>query len=919
MWATGAATNFPQHSGTHISPFVYIQAGSASLVLAQLGQQIWVAPETRQKLLQLRTKDLFPLSCRKMVWALPYRSQTRIAMNALLRLLSLTGLLTVTQLLTAQSLIFHQKTRTDAFLVKLHGGGPSEAVTDHFIERLSSPAKPAARTEFVVAQDEYIRLTKVSPTEYDVYITLGNMRLTGDTQYRGFSMLEQLKPTAVQFTVHRVNQAGIVVESFPFGEVALLGDPVVVANFRAMDSTRQFTDCTVKVADKQVLYSREAKGAFDQRAIRIDDYYAALPKLTELEQDLRRIQPDDFEHVESQQNDLNQMIQRLNAITSEDYPQTLDLSASDPAGFLPKYQAVAATAQDLNARISRTRNEIPERYYQRGQQHVQQGRPAEGNKDLLEAVRLKPTLAPAHLELARLRYREGDVPAAKACLTTIFKECQPDDQTRTAATQLGKNIYQNHLSVADYAIKQKNYPAGLQSLTDARAFCTDLGLGCTAQLDDLTTLAHTGVFRIRVDTARLLLSTSQFEAAEAKATEALAYQQAYAAYIQDASLALRVQADAQTRIYQRTVASANGLASQGKLKDAEAEARKALAYQATHTAAIAEPSAAQNALLNIKDLQYKGLISRARSLGQQQQHRQALPLLEEAVLIEAEFAVTKDPGLWVLVQATAKPIVLDDLTKGQQHAQANKLGDARATAQAAHGMAEKYRLATDPDILAAEATLSSKIASQECTNAQNDLEALLKQAADLRQQKKFIEASATYDQGLAVVARQPHCGIDTRRAADGKTEIAVAVQYQNLLAQSRTAYERNDNPRAIATYDQAGDLAARENIVARYGIQHATLFDYIMGSGRIEFTRYGAQHFTEKKAYDQAVELLHKAVQMGVAKGLTKDLMTRLGTELGLRDKQEAPGTDPKSEVLKYTRGNSKLKTLASAYLKARK
>lgn len=841
-------------------------------------------------------------------------------MRSPLPLLLLLAAAVATQSLTAQSLIFYQNTRTDAFLVKLNGGGPSQGTTDHFIERLANAAnKPATRTEFVVAQDEYVRLTKTGPREYEVYVTLGNTRLTGDTQYKGFPMADQLKPTAVQFTLQRVNRSGAVVESFPFGEIALQGDPTLVANFRATDSTGQFTETTIKVADKQILYAREAKGTFDQRTILIDDYYAAVPKLDAISADLKKINPDDFEHIDAQQNSLNNAINRLNSISSANYPQSLNLAAGDPANFQAKYTEVNTLAQDLNTKVSRTKAEIPERYYRRGLTFVQANKPGDANKDFLEAVRLKPAFGPAHLELARLRYREGDIAGAKARLLTVFKDCQPDEVTRNSATQLGNTIYLNHLGNADYAIKQKRYPSGLQSLADARSLCTELNLGCTQQLEDLTSQAHTGIFQSKVDSARLLLQASQFEQSEAKATDAINYQKANPTYVKDATQALRVQSDAQVRIYQRILTSANGLADQAKLQDAETEARKAISYQAAHTAAIPDPSAANDALLRVKGLQYKDHIARAKAAASAQNHREALPLLDQAVAIEAEFAVAKDPTLWNAVQASAKPIILEDYAKGQQLAQANKLADARASALATKAMAEKYRLQADPDIIRASESVGGAIFSQECANNQKEYDGFIAEAENQRKQKLFIPADAAYDKALAAVNKQPTCGIDPAKAKNGKAEIAPAVQYQVLITDCQKAIDINDSKKAIETYNKAGDFAASQNLMGVFGIAHAPLFDYIMGSGRLEFTRYGAQYLIEKKQFDQAVELLHKVIQMGASKGLTKDMMVRLGTELGLRDKQSDPGTDPKSKVLEYTRGNSKFATLSKAYLKARK
>jgi hypothetical protein len=841
-------------------------------------------------------------------------------MKSFLRYFFLFGSLVLAQTMAAQSLIFYQNTRTDAFLVKLSGGGPSQAITDHFIQRLStSTNKPAYRTEFIVAQDEYVRLTKVGPMEYEVYVTLGNTRLTGDILYKGFSMVEQLKPTGVQFTLQRVNKVGIVQESFPFGEVALVGDPVLVANFRDTDSTLQFAEGSVRVADKQIIYARESKGIFDQRTILIDDYYTAIPKLEALTIDLKKVNPDDFEHVAEQQNTLNLYIKRLNDISSSNYPTLLDLTSADPANFLTKYQEVNALAQDLNTRLATTKIEIAERYHKRGLVFVQQNKPADANKDFLEAVRLKPTYAPSHLELARMRYREGDIAGAKTRLLTIAKDCQPDEVTKTGANLLGTTIYQNILGNADYAIKQKKFGTGLQSLSEARSLCTDLQLGCTPQLEDLMGQAHTGIFSAKVDTARLLLSKLELEASEIKATEAISYQKTNATYIKDVTPAIRVQSDAQIRIYQRILTNANGFADQGKLREAEAEAQKALAYQAAHTAAIAEPSAAKTALLRVKGLIYKDNITKSKVLADQNQHREALPLLDEAVLIETEFAVTKDLTLWTAVQKSAKAVILEDYNKGQIAAKANKLPEARSLAQTAQSNSEKYRLQADADVVKANEAAGGAIFSQECANAQTEFDNFNREAETLKKVKKFIEASETYDKGLAAVAKQASCGIDTRRASEGKTEIASPVLYQQYLKQAQASIDGNDSKAAIETYLKAGNLAASENLLNRFGLEHATLFDYILGSGRLEFTRYGAIYLTEKKEFDHAVELLHKVVQMGVSKGLIKDLMVRLGTELGLRDKASGTGGDPKSKVLEYTRGNSKLGTLSKAYLKARK
>ncbi len=821
---------------------------------------------------------------------------------------------------SAQNLIFYQNTRSEAYLVKQHGGGVSEAIIDHFIAQLSvSSGKPAFSTEFIITQDENVRLTKVNSTQYDVFVTIGNIRLSGDTKYKGFSMAEQLVPTGLKFNLERVSKTGQVLERFPFDNVDLTGATTTVANFRATDTTGLFTEQTARLGDKQFIYVKEAKGRFDARTILIDDYYASIPQMEALSTDLKKVNPDDFENIDAQQNALNQCIARLNKITANNFPQNLNLVAADPAGYNPRFQELNALSQDLNARIQRTKAEIPARYHQRGLAWLQQNKVPLANTDFMSAVRLDPAYAPAHLELARLRYREGDVPGAKSRLLTIFNACQPDDITRQAAIQLGTTIYQNHIANADYAIKQRKYPTGLTALAEARSLCTDLKLACTPQLDELAGLAHTGIFTAKVDTARMTLQASNFETAEKLAYEAIDYQKANATFVKDAGPAIRVQADAQMRIYQRIVANANTLASEGKLKAAESEAKSALEYQKNHTAAIATPTAAEQTMNRVMGLIYKDDIARAKTLQTTKQHREALALLDEAVVIESKYPVVKDAALWGLVQANAKPIVLEDAAKGQEMAKSNKLTEARNLTQSVKAMSAQYKLQADIEVSKAVDNLNGAIFSQECTNAQNDFDAAINEADVQKRLKKFIEASAAYDRGLKVVADQALCGIDAKRASEGRIAIAMAVKYQQLLLDAQAAVDRNDSKAAIDTYLKAGELSLSENLNQRFGLVHATLFDYINESGRVEFVRFGSTYFREKKDYEPSLNLLHKCVQLGVQTSLIKDQMKRLGGELAIRDKQTEPGSDAKLKAAEYTRGNSKLNTLAKAYIKQRK
>mgnify|MGYP003687594293 CR=1 FL=1 len=841
-------------------------------------------------------------------------------MKAHLRILLVGIIACLGQVASAQSLIFYENTRSEAYLVKLNGGGPSQGITNHFIEQIANGSNKAANnTEYILTADESVRLTKVNPQQYDVKVTLGNFRFSGDTQYRAFQMQEFLRPTAVKFTLERVNKAGQVLERFPFEEVALNGEPTLIANFRGTDSTGLFQDCSVRIADKQFIIDKIARGNFDQRTILIDDCYNGVPSLEALYTDFRTINPGDFEHIDVQQRNLDELVVRLNRIGSVDYPTVLGLAQADPVGYLRRFQENTAFAQQLQTQIDQTRSEIPQRYYQRGLAFLEATNPAAAKADFTKAIRLSPRYGAPHLELARMSYREGDIKAAQTKLIYIAKECPADGQTAQGLPTLSNTIYLNHIGNADYANKQKQFPKALVALDEASEMCNNLPIECSAALEAQTKLAHVGIFQSKIDTARLALSQGQLEKAEAKAGEAIAYQKKRPAYIPLADAAVAVERDAQTRIYQRFLIQANALAGQGKLVEAETEAKNAIAYQAAHSANIPSPSAGQGVLNKIMDLRYLDLINRGMAQNQAKSHRAALDLFQEALDIEAKFPVTKSPSLMKMAQDNAKPLALAMVPEGLQLAKSNKLPASREVNNDFKALVERYQIGGDAEIATGTQSLRDAIFSQECANAQGDFDGAMNGAVTQIRLKRFIEANDAYVQALQIAVDQAQCGIDVTEAHKGKADIADAVKFQQLLLSSQTAIDRAEHKVAIDTYDQASEVFESKGLASKFGLEHASLREYILGSGRNQFVRYGSDYMTAIGDLDGGLALIHKAASMGVSKKSLKPIMIRLGIELAKRDASAGMTADPKAKGLEYSQGKKLLKKLYKSYVKQRK
>ena len=841
-------------------------------------------------------------------------------MKASLRILLLAMMGCLGQLASAQSLIFYENTRSEAYLVKLNGGGPSQGITDHFIERLAAGNnKPSTRTEYILTADESVRLTKVNPFQYDVNVSLGNIRFSGDTQYRGFSMTDFLQPSGVKFTLERLNKAGQIVDRFPFEEVQLSGASTMIANFRGTDSTGLFTEGSIRISDKQFIISKVNKGNFDRHSFLIDDCYNAVPQLEKIYTDFKSIDPNDFEHLPVQQANLDELKARLNQIGSVDYVTLLGLAQVDPIGYLRRFQENTSMAQQLSQQIEATRAEIPERYYMRGMALLGQAKPAAAKADFLESVRLSPRFGAPNLELARISYREGDIPAAQNKLIYIAKECPADAATQQGLPALANTIYLNHMGNAEYANQQKKFPAAILALDAARQLCSETPIECSPALEIQNKLAHVGIYNSKVDSARMFLNQGELEKAEAMALNAMGYQKGSSQYIAVADDAVAVERDAQNRILQRFLMQANALSNEGKLVAAEEQARLAIAYQASHSANLPDNKPAIAALNKVMELRYREDIRQANAAFDAKNHQDAMPLFAHALAIESEFPVNKLPNLMQLAQANAKPLALAKVPNGLNLAKANRLAEARLINDDFKALVEQYQIGEDADIVLGAQSLRDAIFSQECMNAQAEYDTALSAAKAQITLKRFIEADQGFSEALRIAAAQAQCEIDVTEANAEKVRISGAVKYQELLNTSLAAQEKAEYKYAIEQYNLATDIFVAKDLAQEFGLAQASLIDYIQNSGKNMFVRYGSDYLTAKGELDGAVTLIRKAASMGVKQGLLKTIMVRLGIALAERDVKQGISDDPKAKGLEYSQGNKTLKNLAKTYAKQRK
>ncbi|MEM1000478.1 MAG: hypothetical protein AAGN35_25725 [Bacteroidota bacterium] len=819
--------------------------------------------------------------------------------------------------LNAQNLLFFEQADSKSFLIGYNDGGPSQAITNFFLENLSqSSGKSVTQTEYVLIHDSYLRATKLNSAQYQVYGTVNSIRFSGDTRYRGFEMAGQLRPSAVRFKLERRSPEGMILDQWDFGSVPVAGDPTVIVNFKATDSLTGFEDHNFRYRDLAFLYTKDDKLPFIERKQAIDNYYAAVPQLEALYGELKRIDPENIEQLGTQQTTLGRLRSQIETLRAGNYAAQLGLTEQfDPAGFQPRFREVDQYAADLASRIEYNRANVYLLYYERGRTHLENGQRPKALADLNEAIRLKGDFAPAHLTRARLRYQEGNLQAAGEGLVYVFSDLSPDEATRTEATTLGATIYQNRIGNARYAVQQGRFEESLAETDAAALLCQSVsGLNC-ADLEGVQRLAHDGIITRYLDNADKAIASGRADLAIQDAEKAKAYAAEHGASLAQHDR-IRTVLDAAYRMqYERMLADVEELLRNQDLDGAEQQMEASLKFSAAHPGAVTDTTRTRALQTEIKGRRYRQFISSGAGLRGGGYMAKALERFEAALAIEKEFAVAKDTSLPRIALATARDLAREYLQDALEKARSNRLTAARERRLEVEDLRKRFDVLGDPRLKATYNELKAAIFSQECANAQADLDRFVAQANNQSAVKRYLDAQESYQQALVIASENAPCGLKVEALNAGRRHIAPAVAYQKARADIETQLDRALFRQAAEAYLATGVEFQRDTLGVRFGLSHPALFDYIQAGGRPGFILHGVGHFADAQNYPSALSLLDLAFKSYSNKEL-KPIMTRLGQELAKRDHQSDPSIDPKTYPVIYINGEKRMKTLLKAYKK---
>ncbi|MDO6389434.1 hypothetical protein Q4E40_04810 [Pontibacter sp. BT731] len=788
------------------------------------------------------------------------------------RALLLIWILTAAVAVQAQSQLVFNEAIPVSFLIKQEAAANSSQVNSNKLIQLlteggttasKTGGRPSRKPEFVVRLEQQSRIARAGD-QLQLKVQLQQIGVNGDVHYRGFDMGNVLLPEQAKMTVRLLNGQQKEVKRYSLPILNLKQNGIVALETSVPD-TANSQGYTLKVEGLELVYTQADVQELEGQISLIKDYYAADATLNKMLQDVVLIKHYDVDRIKQQDERLHDMEEMLDKLQGKRFSDKLSLNQYDPQRYTAKANQLNQLLKERRKAVNHTLATLDQQFYNRGISLMARNNLAAASTYFVKSLEVNPRFAPAHLQLARLDFMSGNLQEAAGRTRDILTQMRVDPETQQMALGLAHDIYSSFMAEGHAHNGGGDYRSAVAAYADARALCSTLGgLRCNMPaLNDGEGRAVYGYYRSMVEEGKHFLSRGDLAQAEQLAAEAYTFQRQYDYLLHDAPEAAELQ---------------------GQVK-----------YQ-----------------------YYVQHIDKGRQAMKSRDYRNALEQFESALALEQGNTFQPVRELGGLLQQAAKPVLLSQLAEGYTLAMNNRLSDARAVASSAENMRARYALERDKEVQGKYIELRDRIFTQECLNVQADYDRHYQNAQALVREKKFIAADQAYQAAINAAGTKATCTIATFTAEDGIATIAEAAAYQRILEEANRMVATGRYTDAIQRYNAAEQHYLNKSI-ARFGLNHISLYNFAQAQSKLAFTATVVDHFTSIHQEKAALQLLTNLLNNGYAKGKTKKVQQQLGIQLAILDVNAGRTETANVLAASYTQGDKKLKHLGKAYEKERK
>jgi len=742
------------------------------------------------------------------------------------------------------------------------GGRSTELTTEErsILQQLAEgQSRPFSSVEFNITYQQTKKVVRNSTVRITSSVEASDFRITGDIFYKGFDISEVLIPSEMSFDYALQSLTNKLVVSSGNGRVKILNRSSSV--FTTVNTDSLTNQWRIDLSKQKFYYSSNAVKTINERIALVKEYYVASLQMEQLHLKLSTVNPTDLERLDMHNAALINIEYSIGQLESRNFENILNLPLYDPLRYTQRLETLKKETYIRRQAMNEVKSTLYLHFYNMALDMQARGKVQMAKDYFMRSLRENPQFAPSAYQMALISYREGNYERADDFGTDIIKCMNPDPDIHRLTIELLNDVYEKLLKEAEQLSSQKKYADALLALDKARNLCQSInGVQCNDQLGLGYNKAHNGIYQAKLDMARK------------------AYQE-------------------------------------NNLSKAEGIVQDALRYRDRHANEITNAEDALSMLKAIRQKRYENIIENGRTQINQQQYDKALQSFKEADGLMKSYSLVQSAYLSGLKKQAAKPVILSKINKGNDFVRLNNMAEARKASRDVLTMQTTYELLDDEDINTRFTVLKQNIFSQECVNAQNQVDGHHKRMQEAINRKDFIEADLLYKEADKILQDFADCSLNSGTLRAEHDSIISGYVYQTLVRESVRLQGNNQMADAVNKYQEAENYFQRYE-VSRFGLNHKSQTAIASEKGTDDYLIYLGNYFRGKKDLENSLLCYKTLVSRETPQRHFKDDLYQLGIELGLRDKLKYPTTNPKQKILEYTAGNKNLGKLGKGYRK---
>ncbi|MCD4697642.1 MAG: hypothetical protein K8S16_15560 [Bacteroidales bacterium] len=273
-----------------------------------------------------------------------------------------------------------------------------------------------------------------------------------------------------------------------------------------------------------------------------------------------------------------------------------------------------------------------------------------------------------------------------------------------------------------------------------------------------------------------------------------------------------------------------------------------------------------------------------------------------------------DPLVDLFVEA-ATPYLVGQCKLGDIKVKKNQLDEAKAIYDYSFQLQSDYGLYFEPNLMASLTMLNNNIFTKKCENINVEYNALLDQFNNIVESGDFIRAMNVLDQTNDLSKDNYYCELDKAIVIHNRELYQPAATYQELAGEAQKALSEQNQKRFNEIYEQMEELSGTYEVI-RKRIEPMPLHYLFSVKKNLALLESTINKYQSEEDYATAFRILNVLESNNTSLKDAKPIQQKLAQKLAYSDKINNSSSNPKSNVEKYTGGNTWYKHFKKEYIK---